>query len=259
MKSRFFALLLAATVTAVPAAAWALPITKSVTVKVYTICDNAGANCAAQGTATDLFFGTAANKIWAQAGIQVVYQNMGKINNGNYLNIDDNVFAKSFNSLALGYDYQSTSVVDMFLTHTVLGNYGEGWFGAGGLVLAMDDILGFSANGRMDTMAHELGHNFGLDPVGDPEYRASDPGHSNNPNELIASGSIRHIPPTLGDINPDGLGYDQISAFQVQVARNSSLLTDVRVTTPEPSSLALVAAGIAALFGAARRRNSRLA
>jgi hypothetical protein len=105
-------------------------------------------------------------------------------------------------------------------------------------------------------MAHELGHNFGLDPVTDPQYAGStDPGHSNDPNQLMASGSIRNVPLTLADINPDGLGYDQLSQFQIDFARMSSLLHDVTVSAvPEPGSLSLL--GIAFMAAWASRRRS---
>ena len=53
----------------------------------------------------------------------------------------------------------------MFLVHNLDFNaaYGEGWLGFGGLVMNMDLVMAFNGGaGRIDTIAHELGHNLGL-------------------------------------------------------------------------------------------------
>lgn len=246
---------LAATAMLHGVSAQAMPIDKTLTINVYRICDDAGANCAADGSASSVggqYFANSTNAIWAQAGISVNYAFKGFVNNSNFMNIDDAVSTRSFRTLSetvTGY-YASTSVVDMFLVHTVAGAYGEGWWGRGGLVMAMDTIMGYSSVGRIDTMAHELGHNFGLADPTDPEYSSG--GHSNNPNELMASGGIRLVPQTLGNIAPNGTNYDQLSAVQIALARNSSLLQPV----PEPETWALMAGGLG-LLGFMRRRAQR--
>lgn len=242
---------------ALPGAANASPIIdKGLTINVYQLCDDAGANCAALGPAGDNFYAAETNKIWAQAGISVSYNFMGTINNSLYLNIDDSAANSFFNLASLTGNLQSSTIVDMFLVHTVVDAYGEGWSGAGGLVMGMDDILGYPGpRGRIDTMAHELGHNLGLDPVSDPQYAGpTDPGHSNDPNQLMASGSIRNVPLTLDDINPDGLGYDQLSPFQIAIARESSLLQDLPGAIPEPEMLSLMLGGLGMI--ALRRRSA---
>ena len=53
--------------------AWAAPITKTVTVQVYQLCDDAGNNCASTGPAGNAFFSNETNKIWSQAGSQVIF------------------------------------------------------------------------------------------------------------------------------------------------------------------------------------------
>ena len=54
----------------------------------------------------------------------------------------------------------------MFLVHTIAGAYGEGWFAWGGIGIAMDTVMAYNGGlGRIDTIAHELGHNLGLVPT----------------------------------------------------------------------------------------------
>ncbi len=252
MRACFAKVLLATSVALSPITLPALPITKSLTLQVYQVCDNAGLNCASTGPAGDTFFSTATNTIWAQAGISVLYNFVGQIKSTNFSFIDDNVAGRKFQDLAAGYHFQSTTIVDMFLVHSVAGAYGEGWYGRGGLVMGMDAILAYAAGGRIDTMAHELGHNFGLvDPL-DPEHSTTDPGHSTNPNELMSGGATRNVPLTVADINPNGSGYDLVSAYQVAFARKSSLLHDV--VAPEPSTFVLMAVGVLGLVVIRRRR-----
>lgn len=252
MKACVARVLIAASVACAPAMLPALPITKTLTLQVYQVCDNGGLNCASTGPAGDTFFSTATNAIWAQAGISVLYNFVGQINSTNFSFINDNVAGKRFQDLAAGYHFQSTTVVDMFLVHSASGAYGEGWYGRGGLVLGMDAILAYAAGGRIDTMAHELGHNFGLvDPL-DPHVSTTDPGHSTNPNELMAGGGIRSVPLTVADINPNGSGYDLVTAYQVAFARKSSLLHDV--VAPEPSTFVLMAVGVLGVVVIRRRR-----
>jgi hypothetical protein len=258
MKSRFLcciSICAFSAATLLPSMVSANPITKTLTLNVYQVCDDSGANCASTGPAGDIYFAAATNKIWAQAGISVDYNFAGKIDNSLWFNIDD----QGFTDIAkfTGH-YQSSSVVDMFLVNTLNKgtDYGEGWLGSGGLVMGMETIMGFgSGGGRIDTMAHELGHNLGLDPFTDPE--SDKDWHSINSSELMASGTIRIVPLTLGDINPSGAGYDQLSQFQIDYARNSSLLQDFN-SVPEPGSMALMIAGVLGIIGTARCRRKVL-
>jgi Metallo-peptidase family M12B Reprolysin-like len=228
-------------------------IDKALTINVYQVCDTDFTNCAADGTsAGDQYFAAATNKIWAQAGISVDYTFKGQINNTAWNNDGNNNFSAI---TAYGGHYLSTTVVDMFLIQNYPGAYGAGWLGKGGLVMDMPAILGYAAGGRIDTMAHELGHNFGLVSIGDPESNGTS--HSTNPNELMAPGNSRNVPLTLANIYPAGLGYDQLSAYQIALARQSTLLHNISAV-PEAESYAMMLSGLA-LIGALskRRRQSR--
>lgn len=236
-----------------PGLSEAMPITKSVTINVYQLCDDGGLNCAATGPSGNEYFTDSTNKIWAQAGIAVNFSFQTTINSTHFLDIDDDVAGDTFGDLHALYGTMGPSAtgIDMFLVKSVAGAYGEGWSGAGGLVMAMQTIMDFNGGlGRIDTLAHELGHNLGLEPTDSPNYAgSSDPGHSNNPNSLMAGGGIRNVPTTLADIKPDGLGYDQLNAYQIGVVQKSTLLNDV----PEPAGLALCGLALSALALSRRR------
>ncbi len=252
-----FVLVLTGALAVTASVASAAPITKALTLQVFQLCDDSGNDCASLGPAGDTYYATEVNAIWAQAGIGVDFSFVQQINSTWFSDIDDSVSGRGFSDLAAAYGTHGPSgvLVDVFLVHTIAGAYGEGWVGAGGLVAGMDDILAFHSGdpayprGRIDSIAHELGHNFGLVSNSDPESDGS--GHSINPDELMAPGGIRNVPGTVADINPNGLQWDLISDYQINGTRRSSLLEDVAI--PEPATVAIFASGLLALVAIRRR------
>lgn len=231
------ALLLAA----VPARA--MPIDLQLVVTVRTVCDNAGLNCASQGPLGNLFYAAEGNKIWAQAGIELVFVQGPNLNNTTLLNGQGSLGAFTAPLGGTG--------TTMFLANSLSspGLYGFAYGNAGGLAISMSSVTSFNGGiGRLDTIAHEIGHNLGL-------YfgPGASGGHDNgNPNFLMASGGIRNVPTSLAQICPDpspSTCRSLLSPAHIATARASPLLTPI----PEPSTWALMALG-GLLVGAAVRR-----
>jgi hypothetical protein len=235
-----------------PGIASATPVTKTLTIQVFQVCDDTGHNCASTGPVGDSYFAAEVNKIWNQAGISVEFNFAQQINSTHFSFMDDSVAGDGFVNLAnlYGTHGPSSTIVDMFLVHTVAGVYGEGWFGKGGLLMSMDDVMAFNSGlGRIDTIAHELGHNFGLVP----SSLGGDAGaHSAIADYLMAAGGVRDIPASVADIYPSGHGFDFLPTDQIDLARESSLLRDI-TSVPEPGSYVLLAIGLIALIMLRRR------
>ena len=210
--------------------------TKQVTIQAWRVCDDAGNNCADTN-----FFEAFTQKIWAQADISVNFLAIQQVNSSARLN------ETNFSDLGnVGND----NIVDLWFLNDLSdcgGNFGfgslygcgteSGWF-------AMTKWVGdYSAIGRVDTLSHELGHVLGL---GHNDFGA---GGADN---LMTSGGSRSIAQALGDVNPDGLGLEKLTAAQIAEARTSRYLVNV---VPEPGSLALAALALLGL-GLARRKGA---
>lgn len=218
-------------------AAQAAPIDLKLVIQPIQICNDDGTSCANP----DLkLFEAEGDKIWSQAGIDLEFlpwitQNSTTLN---ILNMDT-----EFGGPAAG------NIIRMLFVNQIThcGGAGAGIFGCGyvdanGLAIA-DNVFSFNGGiGRLDTIAHELGHNLGL-------------GHNNfgagGALNLMTSGGTRTIPGTINDIFPDGLTTDQLTQEQIDKARSSSLL--VANLVPLPGTLVLIALGFVA-FGVQRRR-----
>ncbi|WP_017300839.1 zinc-dependent metalloprotease family protein [Nodosilinea nodulosa] len=195
--------------------------TRFVSIQPIQVCDDFGLVCADLAT-----FEEATRKIWAQANLDISFLAPNRLNASRFLTIDNqDEFAElSFagGAGAFGRNPLSTRTsgpismwfVDNIFPSDEFETLGLGWIDQNG-VLINDSILGFNNDaGRLDTVAHEIGHNLGLTHTG---FGA---GGANN---LMTDGGIRNTPSTVGDITPDGARLDRLTSSQIDVARGSGL------------------------------------
>src|SRR5262245_52651262 len=95
----------------------AAPITLQLIVHVIDVCDNAGLNCASTGPAADPYFEAEADKIWAQAGIDIKFVNGGTLNSSVLLNGSTGIDAITGPLAGPG--------TTMYLMNTIPGLYGN--------------------------------------------------------------------------------------------------------------------------------------
>ncbi len=232
--------------------AFAMPIDLRLVVTVHTVCNDAGMDCSFEGPAGNLFYEAESDKIWAQAGIDIQFVVGFKVSSTALLMGP----VGGLGAFTAALPGPGTT---MYLSSSLLPDppggilFGVGYLGAGGLALNMDAVKSFAAGvGRIDTIAHELGHNLGLfaglGAVG---------GHDNgNTHFLMADGGVRLIPGSTASICPDPSApacLDFLAPDHIATARASSLLIPI----PEPRTVWMAVLGLLVVGSAARRREPR--
>jgi hypothetical protein len=223
--------------------AFAMAINQRVTVQPIQVCNNAGSNCANQ---YQQLFAAETNKIWEQAGIEINFLAFRQFNNSSYTTIDnDNELYSLFDDP--GHEANADNLVlsmwfvDAILPTPTSTTFGVAYYGGNRLAIGNDVFSYNNGLGRLDTIAHEIGHNLFLD------HNNLGAGGANN---LMTAGSARAIPGSINDIYPSGAGLDQLTTAQINQAKSSQYAQAV----PTPS----LAFGLVGLGGSLwRKRRSQ--
>ena len=195
------------------------------------VCDDTGFSCANAGQE---LFAEAGNTIWAQAGLSLDFLNFTTFNSTLYQNLNESTAASFGGLTGLGHGQNDNPlVIDLWFVRSIFGAYGEGWLGGNGIAIG-DNVF---SEGRLDTIAHELGHNLGLDHYSTSDYTLY----------LMAAGGVRTTPGSLSQITPGSPGTDRLSSIEIATALSSPFVLDSPV--PETATIALTFTVLALFAG----------
>ncbi len=192
------------------------------------VCDFLGNNCAVPN-----YYYADTKKIYKQADTLPLFLPQQQMNNSILLN-GQNDIAPFTGWPTNNPQSASPSTINAYFTNSLSAPpgkvlYGVGWIGGNGVVYNTSAVAGYSASGRVDTVAHELGHNFGLD------HNTLGAGGANN---LMTAGSARSIPNGPANITPSGQGRDVLTSQQIAQVKASPLnynLPFINITYTGPS------------------------
>ncbi len=205
----------------------------TVSLNAIQVCDDDGNNCAAVN-----FNQSFTNKIFAQTGSTIDYGTIKKLNSTNYLN-STQAQANQLISSTTGTGREDGSY-DVWFVNSFSDSPGLRGLGA----LGGDGLVVSGSSAAVDTLAHELGHNFGYDHTISSIIDAD--------RYLMASGGIRNIPTVVDNIAPDGLQLDRFNPILPEVTVDmvgatpfqSSDFFDVKYLTGAATDLGLASLSI---------------
>ena len=180
-------------------------------------------------------FGDAANKIWAQAGLDIYFLPLETVTSSTFYNVTSGTGINSISSLSsAGGLGQSTDihVINLWFVNQINSSANilgvtlqsiptDGTFTLtqNGIVIANIALTRNGGKSASDTIAHEIGHSLGLNHTA---FGAL--------GQLNLMSSTTYPPRGMPDIYPDGGEYDQLTQAQISQARSVSFF--VRPVTP---------------------------
>lgn len=216
-------------------------------------------------------FEAEADKVWSQAGIDIKFNTTWyTLNNATYFNMTSAQIDGLAGLTGQPWSSLGSNIIRMFFVHTIdsggsAGIARQSSWQAGELPgdppqiipgngFAIADLV-FTSN-RLDTIPHELGHNLAL--------LHNSYGAGGTTNLMTAGESGRGVPTSIGNIFPDGLDYDQLTAEQKSIARAMPFAVALAVgdqyfytPVPEPSQLVLFSGAVALGLVLLRRLRSK--
>jgi hypothetical protein len=194
-----------------PAAA--VLIDRTINIQPIDVCNTDGTGCADGGGLIASSF-SATEAIWAQAGLNITFLPVEDYDNSAYTTTSVSVDAATDQGRQLmrlpGHDQSSDpQTLNMYFVSNLLEPTGAETVNGFSFVGGNGMIIG--PNPRLDTIAHEIGHNLGLD-------HATFGAGPSVPANLMTDGNYRTIPTSVSQIM-SGV-TDNLTAAQITQARS---------------------------------------